>query len=707
MKVKARLLGPLLLTLDGFDITPTASRARTLLAGLLMGGGRTVQADALIEEVWGEGSPLSAPALLQNHIHRLRKHVDAVAGAGRGRELFVSGPAGYGLRLDERDLDSHQFLSLLGRARVAESENKPAEVCELTEAALDLWRGPPLAGSPKGVLTTPYVVRLEEQRLEAFTLRAEAQLRQGQYGLVVAELRGLVYEHPQHSRLRFQLATALQEGGQSVEAREILRALSSAPGTPSDTPGTSAGPLPAGPPAAPSPAPAAASAPQATPPADAAPPEAPSETREAHTPHIHFTVLGPVGIRRGSHPVSPGSPLQRALLAALLLRNGRTATFHELIDAMWGENPPDSARSALHTFVSRLRRDVRQHLPGSPALTSGQGGYALDVTGAGAVLDLDVAHALVAEAEKRERAGDPAGARELYDQALRQWEGEPLANVPGPYAETQRVRLEEWRLQLLEHRLDLDLEAGAHAEAVSELTALTAAHPLRERLRELLMLALYRSGRQAEALAVYADTRRLLADELGVDPGSGLSRLQQRILEADDELHPPPLRVGEGDRPHQLPASTHDFTPRSGLVTSLSDQLTAGEGTVAAVSGFGGVGKTTLAVHVAHAARAHFPDGQLYVDLQGAGPAAAEPGTVLGRFLQALGTSPENVPDVPEDRAALYRSLLWDRRVLVLLDNARDAAQVRPLLPGTPGCAALVTSRARMVDLAGAHLVDL
>lgn len=227
------------------------------------------------------------------------------------------------------------------------------------------------------------------------------------------------------------------------------------------------------------------------------------------------------------------------------------------------------------------------------------------------------------------------------------------------------------------------------------------------------MIALYRSGRQAEALAVYADTRRLLADELGVDPRPELSQLQQRILQADEELAhsadeaaPAPAAV----RPAQLPATVPDFTGRASFVRELGNRLATAEGSVMAVSalaGIGGVGKTTLAVHVAHQARPHFPDGQLYVDLQGAGARAAEPETVLGAFLRALGTADSAIPDSLDERAALYRSTLDGRRILVLLDNAHDAAQIRPLLPGTAGCAALVTSRVRMVDLAGAHLVDL
>ncbi|WP_424212386.1 AfsR/SARP family transcriptional regulator [Streptomyces sp. BI20] len=438
-----------------------------------------------------------------------------------------------------------------------------------------------------------------------------------------------------------------------------------------------------------------------------------------------FSVLGPVRAWRGQTALPSGSPQQRALLATLLLRDGRTATAAELIDAIWGEDPPNQALATIRTYASRLRKILA---PGS--LVSESGGYAVRLDARDA-LDVRRAAALAAEAEALRLAGDLTRAGETYGLALGLWEGEPLAGVPGPHAETERARLSEWRLALVECRVDLDLELGRHAATVSELTALTAAHPLRERLRELLMLALYRGGRQAEALAVYADTRRLLAEELGVDPRPELAALQQRILRGDSDLipavPPAPSNGPSPVRPAQLPATVPDFTGRAGSVAELSRVLAPGDGqpadaapdgegagagggrimAVSALAGIGGVGKTTLAVHVAHAARGHFPDGQLYVDLQGTDPRPAEPEAVLGSFLRALGTPETNIPDALAERAALYRSLLDGRRVLVLLDNARDAAQVRPLLPGTAGCAALVTSRVRMAGLAGAHLVDL
>ncbi|MFW6694440.1 BTAD domain-containing putative transcriptional regulator [Streptomyces sp. MAR4 CNX-425] len=421
---------------------------------------------------------------------------------------------------------------------------------------------------------------------------------------------------------------------------------------------------------------------------------------------VWFALLGPVRVRRGGELLGVGSPQQRAVLAVLLLRGGRHVGVEELVDAVWGEDPPRDAVGTVRTYVSRLRRA----LGADAGLLRGEaGGYAVDLRG-GAELDVESAGRLAAEADAAVGAGESERARELRVRALELWEGEPLAGLPGPFAERQRTRLAEWRLSLLEGRLELDVEVGRQAEAISELTALTAAYPLRERFRELLMLALYRSGRQAEALAVYTDTRRQLTDELGVEPGPQLAALQQRILRSSDQPPPSAPAPATAVAPAQLPATLTDFTGRAAVVEELGKQLVQAPHMVMAVSsvsGIGGVGKTTLAVHVAHAAREAFPDGQLYVDLQGAGASPADPAGVLGAFLRALNVPDSDIPETLTERAALYRSVLAGRRVLTLLDNARDAAQIRPLLPGTEGCAALITSRARMAHLVGAHHVDL
>ncbi|MFJ3799926.1 BTAD domain-containing putative transcriptional regulator [Streptomyces sp. NPDC090088] len=419
----------------------------------------------------------------------------------------------------------------------------------------------------------------------------------------------------------------------------------------------------------------------------------------------YAAVLGPVRLWQDGRPLPAGSPQQRAMLAALVLREGRTATATELIDALWGDEPPSQALAAVRTYASRLRKVME---PG--ALVSESGGYALRLPDQ--ACDVAVARDLARQAEQMRIQGDLEHARMLLRHALGLWEGESLAGISGPFAESQYVRLEEWRLQLLESRLDLDLACGLHADIVAELAELASAHPLRERLRELLMLALYRAGRQSDALAVYAAIRRLLAEELGVEPREGLLRLQQQILRADPELafdtvsFPGQAQVPSFIRPAQLPPAVSDFAGRSKELAELKGVLSAaaaGESLpVAAVCGTGGVGKTALAVQAAHAVARLFPDGHLYLDLHQTTPEAA-----LAAALHALGMAETAIPAGLKERSALYRSALYGRRVLVVLDHARDTAQVQWLLPSARGCAVLVTSRRRMIDLAGAHLVEL
>ncbi|MEV7009902.1 BTAD domain-containing putative transcriptional regulator [Streptosporangium sp. NPDC051022] len=424
---------------------------------------------------------------------------------------------------------------------------------------------------------------------------------------------------------------------------------------------------------------------------------------------LEVSLLGPVRVSRDGVEVDPGAPMQRLLVAVLALAGGRAVGRDALIDALWGQWPPRTALNVLRTYVSRVRAVL-----GAGAVPAVGDGYALS----GFTTDLAAFERLTGQ--------------ERYGEALRLWRGEALAGVGGDYAGAQRGLLEERRLSVLERRIERDLDEGRHAEALGELSALSEAHPLRERLRGALMTALYRSGRQAEALAAFARTRALLADELGVDPSRELAELHVRMLRADPALsgpassesalsdpasfdpplsgRPPPGTAVSGPagvvRPAQLPADVADFTGRAAQVRELTAALARGRApAVVAVAGIGGVGKTTLAVRAAHGVRERFPDGQLAIDLRGASAEPVDPAVALERFLRALGAG--RIPEEPEERAALYRSLLADRRILVLLDNAATAAQVRPLLPGTPGCAVIVTGRARLAGLPTSRTLDL
>ncbi|NUR26620.1 MAG: AfsR family transcriptional regulator [Catenulispora sp.] len=443
---------------------------------------------------------------------------------------------------------------------------------------------------------------------------------------------------------------------------------------------------------------------------------------------VQFGLLGPVrALQVGAagppaEELKVGSPQQQAVLALLASRAGRVATADELIEGLWGEEPPEGALGTVRTNAFRLRKVF-----GADAIVSIAGGYALQAERS--QVDLFTFDDLVASGERRRLSGDTAGAREDLAAALALWRGTPLAGIPGPYAESLRATLLERRVAVQESRISLDLALGRGGEAVSELTVLTAEHPLREGLRAQLMLALYQTGRQAEALGVYADTRRLLRSELGVEPGGELSELHQRILRGDPALARPvpdttenvlraadpvvavePVPEPAVKVPAQLPADTADFTGRENLTGALAARIAATVGqsvAVCALSGLGGVGKTALAIHLGHQVRGEFPDGQLYVDLRGGDPEPADPALVLAAFLRGLGISEGEPASGVEERAAAYRSALAGRRVLIVLDNARDAAQVRPLLPGSAGCAVIVTSRPKLTSLAGATFADL
>ncbi|WP_051696273.1 AfsR/SARP family transcriptional regulator [Streptomyces sp. NRRL S-244] len=572
---------------------------------------------------------------------------------------------------------------------------------------------------------------------------------------------------------------------------------------------------------------------------------------------MKFFVLGSVGVSHGGPVLTGGPPQQQATLAVLVLRAGHVVPLHELTAAVWGESAPGSAVMILRTYVWRLRKLLEEGgepgKAGAQILESANDGYRLAVP-PGSV-DAVRAEELAAKAARAHAAGELEVCAEALAEAGSLWRGEPLAGVPGPFAESQRSRLAELRLHLLEERLGVDLLLGRHERAVPELTALIREEPLRERPYGLLMRALYAAGRQGDALAVFGRAREVLADELGLDPGPDLRSLHARILSGDPALLPapaspapgregqPPARLpaapsgtaptapagahgvapggapasggapagpegfpaapagtagapaglaaapaagpagaygtgpagvpgttvagahgpgaaaatgvprvpedfgapragdpgaghagmqdgaraavsgaavapdlaqGQGAagyvRPAQLPADIADFSGRAAELAALTGVLSDPARTalaVAAVSGMGGIGKSALALRVAHHVKDAHPDGQLYADLRGTGSDPADPGTVLASLLGALGVPRREVPPSTEDRARLFRTVLDGRRLLLLLDDARDIAQVKPLLPGAAGCAVVVTSRARLGGLLSGRHVQL
>ncbi|QKV92924.1 tetratricopeptide repeat protein [Streptomyces sp. NA02950] len=447
---------------------------------------------------------------------------------------------------------------------------------------------------------------------------------------------------------------------------------------------------------------------------------------------MEFRVLGPVEASVDGRPVDLGHPKQRAVAAVLLCEPNRALPAEQLIDRVWGEDPPGSVRNVLYGYIGRLRRALRA-AGGGPAvgLTRRSGGYQLDTDPER--VDLHRFQRLVARA--RGGDGDPV---DLLRDALDLWSGEALAGLSGAWAEGTRARLAEERLTARLELYEAELRRGRDRELLAELRALTEEHPLDERAVRQLMTALYRSERQAESLDAYEATRVRLADELGVDPGPELRGLYERILRNDPELMAPPAsadpvpepvvdaRAADGAAavapgvPAGLPHTVGGFRGREGELARLDTRLPHGTSdasgacggpgavTITAIIGTAGVGKTALAVHWAHRTRHRFPDGQLYVDLRGFDHDCEplRPAEAIAQLLHGLGVPRERIPADQDRQAHHYRSLLDGRRMLIVLDNAVSAEQVRPLLPGSPTCQVLVTSRQRLSGLVardGAH----
>jgi DNA-binding SARP family transcriptional activator/tetratricopeptide (TPR) repeat protein len=425
---------------------------------------------------------------------------------------------------------------------------------------------------------------------------------------------------------------------------------------------------------------------------------------------VEFRVLGPVQVRDGDRmvPVPPGRVL--TLLTLLLLRANQVVTQRELAEQLWQDSPPAHPRAAIHTIVRRLRH----------ALGDGAGGRIIQTAPDGYLIRLDPSH-LDLSAFRRlvVRATDavePSEQARLLGQALDLWHGEPLAGITSDALIVHEVpRLIEERLHALERLMDARLRLGEHAQLVPLLTSLTREHPLRERFWAQLMLALYRCGRQADALLAYRSVATLLADELGVDPGPELQDVHRSVLMADPRLAvapgppwaAPSWSLQSWSQQCQLPMDVADIVGRDKAVAEILDLVRSSVADravpVVTISGPPGVGKSALAVRVAHALRADFPDGQWYVRLNGASRTPRSPFEVLATLLRNAGMNTDAIPSDEQQRAARYRARIADRRLLVLLDDAADAAQVEPLLPGTPGCAVIVTSRSELSGLTTSH----
>jgi DNA-binding SARP family transcriptional activator/tetratricopeptide (TPR) repeat protein len=431
-----------------------------------------------------------------------------------------------------------------------------------------------------------------------------------------------------------------------------------------------------------------------------------------------FRVLGPLEVWIADKQVLIESARQRIMLASLLMAANHVVTVDMFIDAVWDGEPPSSARSQVQICISALRRAV-----GDPGIIeTSPDGYRMRVRKD--QIDCVVFDAVLAEARTAIGKGHLKEALQGFDRALGMWRGPALAGVSGRAAAALANRLEERRIMAIEDRIETLLGLGSHRELAEELLALTTQYPLQERLWGFRMVALYRSGRQAEALDVYRAARVVLVDELGLEPGEHLRQLERAILSHDSSLdfnvrNTPSysVSVGTSKPPRQLPADTPYFVGREELVEELTEALMGEDATpaepnqggvrVVVVTGPAGCGKTTVALRAAHLVRDQFPDGQLFANLRGSTASPTPPMELVSSFLRALGVEASAVPTQNEERVNLLRSQFADRKLLIMLDDVAQDEQVANLLPGAAGSVVLITSRSRLAATPGTHVAEL
>jgi DNA-binding SARP family transcriptional activator len=435
---------------------------------------------------------------------------------------------------------------------------------------------------------------------------------------------------------------------------------------------------------------------------------------------MEYRILGPLEISAGENLVDIASNRQRIVISVLLLAANRVVPLGRLVDAVWDDAPPVTAKSQVQICISALRQQLAD-AGATGVIVTRPPGYLIELHDD--TLDVKQFERLVATgrqsaAERRmqEAAGDMRGALSL-------WRGPAAAGIESRIVQAAATRLNEERLSVVEECIDLELKLGRHRELIGELAELVAQHPLRERLRAQHMLALYRSARQAEALQSFRAVRKIFLDELGLDPGEELCALERAILANDRALDldadacrgPEESRFPVAMVPRQLPAAVADLAGREGLLANLKDLLSPTAANpvaaryvpVVVLNGKGGAGKTAAALHAAHALCEDYPDGQLFIQLNGTDGRPVSAAESLERFLRAFGVAPTSLPSGLAELTAIYRSMLAHRRVLMVLDDATSALQVTPLIPGTANCAVIVTSRHPLPGLEGAHVFEV